>query len=87
MATMTKHDSNKSNNVAQLRPMTRQEAAWKASQASANRSPEARSEAARKAARTRLEEIEASHRFGCIECPMTFQDAGRKGALIRWGHS
>lgn len=64
--------------------MTRQQAALKASTKSAQRTAEQKSEAARKAAKTRCYYIEQALRLG-VEGPMTFQNAGKKGASIRWG--
>lgn len=63
---------------------TRKQAALNASAAAAARSPEQKSEASRKAARTRLEYIKQALRLG-VAGPMSFKDAGRRGAAIRWG--
>jgi hypothetical protein len=65
-------------------PMTKKQAAWKASSVSAKRSIEQKSEASRKAAKTRFYYIEQALRLG-VDGPMSFKDAGRKGAAIRWG--
>lgn len=64
--------------------MTRQQAALKASSVSAKRSSQQKSEASRKAAKTRFYYIEQALRLGS-DGPMSFKDAGRKGAAMRWG--
>lgn len=66
--------------------LTRQQAALKASAIAAARSHEQKAEASRKAAKTRLYYIEQALRLG-VDGPMSFKDAGRKGASIRWGYA
>ncbi|MCE5316063.1 MAG: hypothetical protein LLG04_01695 [Parachlamydia sp.] len=66
--------------------LTRQQAALKASSISAQRTIEQKSDAARKAAKTRCYYIDQALRLG-VSGPMTFQDAGKKGASIRWGYA
>ena len=64
--------------------MTRQQAALKASSISATRSSEQKSEASRKAAKTRFIYIEQALRLGASG-PMSFKDAGR--SAMRWGYA
>ena len=64
--------------------LTRQEAALNASAISATRSRAQKSEASKKAAKTRLYYIEQAFRLRA-KGPMSFKDAGRMGAAMRWG--
>lgn len=64
--------------------LTQRQAAHIASAVSAQRTLQQMSKASKKAAKTRLHYINQSLQLG-VSGPMSFQEAGRKGAAIRWG--
>lgn len=64
--------------------LTKKQAALLASAVSAKRTLQEMSKASKKAAKTRLYDIKQALVLGCTG-PMSFSDAGRKGAAVRWG--